>query len=203
MPTLAEALAALRGPTAGARLLLDLTGARPGGAALAAVARGGRGRPGLLLRRSWRRCGRCARRTPAAEIALTWKTSARPAPALLAELAPRWLNLRFGAGRPADRGVGARARLLVVGVDRGLGALHGRLLALGVDADHHQPPGRPCSGAIDQRPAETGAHAAGAPDGGAGAGVPAPAPPCPSRARRQHRVRAQASSDVMTCLMRV
>ncbi|MFD9882062.1 glycerophosphodiester phosphodiesterase [Streptomyces alboflavus] len=33
---------------------------------------------------------------PAAEIALTWKSLAPPRPAVLAAIAPRWLNYRFG-----------------------------------------------------------------------------------------------------------
>lgn len=42
---------------------------------------------------------------PAAELALTWTTLAPARPALLAGLAPRWLNYRFGlVGRAlADR----------------------------------------------------------------------------------------------------
>ncbi|MEO3749864.1 glycerophosphodiester phosphodiesterase [Streptomyces sp. B6B3] len=93
VPRLAAALAV----TSPVRTLIDLP--EPSAAtALAAVATvraaGATGRvyycgdPGAL------RAVRGA--DPAAEIALTWKRTARPRATLLGELRPRWLNYRFG-----------------------------------------------------------------------------------------------------------
>ncbi|MGK5530280.1 glycerophosphodiester phosphodiesterase [Streptomyces sp. URMC 129] len=93
VPTLAEALAV----TAPVRTLIDLPERGPAAAlaALAAVRDCGAGA------RVWY-CGdtaalRAVRAADAeAEIALTWKRTARPRDALLEELRPRWLNYRFG-----------------------------------------------------------------------------------------------------------
>ena len=78
-----------------------------------------------------------------AEIAMTWTTSLRPAGSLLADLGPRWLNLRFALADPATI-AWARDHGLLVGV------VDPRLGALDVPADrrrggrgHHQPPDRP------------------------------------------------------------
>ncbi|MDT0341119.1 glycerophosphodiester phosphodiesterase [Streptomyces litchfieldiae] len=93
VPTLAEALAV----TAPVRTLIDLPERSPAlaGAALAVVRETGAGARVYY-------CGdvgalRAVRAAdPGAEIALTWKRTARPRDTLLAELRPRWLNYRFG-----------------------------------------------------------------------------------------------------------
>jgi len=95
VPTLDEALGALTGT----RALLDL--ALPGcaDAVLDRVRSGGAGHRAYY-------CGDTAAllavrdRDPDAEIALTWETSTLPPSALIEEMRPRWLNLRFGLARP-------------------------------------------------------------------------------------------------------
>jgi glycerophosphoryl diester phosphodiesterase len=132
VPTLAEALAAVRGHGR-ARLLIDLTGADQAEAAVTAV-----GASGLGDRAYY--CGELAaiRRVraldAAAEIALTWKTSARPAPELLAELAPRWLNLRFGLVDPPTVAWARERGLLVAAWTADWERSMDRLLRYGVDA---------------------------------------------------------------------
>jgi glycerophosphoryl diester phosphodiesterase len=132
VPPLAAALAELAGAAGRGRMLLDLTEPAQAGPALAVVDRAGAG-----ARVYW--CGGVAAMAevraldPAAEIALTWKTSARPAQPLLDRLAPRWLNLRFPLAVPEtvawahERGMLASAwtvdwersmrRLVAAGVD--------------------------------------------------------------------------------------
>ncbi len=102
VPTLREALEAA-GPR---RVMIDLPGRPPGPCApwSAPSATAGAadrvyycsGAPAMLLVRA---------EDPAAELALTWTTLAPARPALLAALAPRWLNYRFGlvSGALADR----------------------------------------------------------------------------------------------------
>lgn len=129
VPTLHEALAAV----GGCRALIDLTLPESAGPVLCAVRDAGAGDRTYY-------CGEAATvlavrdRDPAAEIALTWKTSAPVPPLLLAELRPRWINLRFGLVR-APLVEWARGEGLLVGawtVD--LRRTMRRLERLGVDA---------------------------------------------------------------------
>ncbi|MFF3254900.1 glycerophosphodiester phosphodiesterase [Actinacidiphila glaucinigra] len=129
VPTLHEALAAV----GGCRALIDLTLPESAGPVLCAVRDAGAGDRTYY-------CGEAAAvlavrdRDPAAEIALTWKTSAPVPPLLLAELRPRWINLRFGLVR-ASLVEWARGEGLLVGawtVD--LRRTMRRLERLGVDA---------------------------------------------------------------------
>ncbi|MFF7678637.1 glycerophosphodiester phosphodiesterase [Actinacidiphila glaucinigra] len=129
VPTLHEALAAV----GGCRALIDLTLPESAGPVLCAVRDAGAGDRTYY-------CGEAAAllavrdRDPAAEIALTWKTSAPVPPLLLAELRPRWINLRFGLVR-APLVEWARGEGLLVGawtVD--LRRTMRRLERLGVDA---------------------------------------------------------------------
>ncbi|MGI5252836.1 glycerophosphodiester phosphodiesterase [Actinacidiphila glaucinigra] len=129
VPTLHEALAAV----GGCRALIDLTLPESAGPVLCAVREAGAGDRTYY-------CGEAAAvlavrdRDPAAEIALTWKTSAPVPPLLIAELRPRWINLRFGLVR-APLVEWARGEGLLVGawtVD--LRRTMRRLERLGVDA---------------------------------------------------------------------
>lgn len=132
VPELAEALATLR-DGGRARVLLDLTEQEQAAPALAAVHASGLGERAYY-------CGGLAalRRVRAldaeAEIALTWKTSLRPAPQLLAELRPRWLNLRFGLADPATVAWARGHGLLVAAWTADWERSMVRLLDLGVDA---------------------------------------------------------------------
>ncbi|MFI1357527.1 glycerophosphodiester phosphodiesterase [Streptomyces sp. NPDC020898] len=103
VPTLAEALAV----TEGSRVMIDLPGTPDARAVRRVVdlvrecAADDRvyycaDAPAMLAVRA---------ADPSAEIALTWKSTAPPRPALLAALRPRWLNYRFGL---VDRGLTAR-----------------------------------------------------------------------------------------------
>ncbi|WUH90628.1 glycerophosphodiester phosphodiesterase [Streptomyces sp. NBC_00433] len=132
LPALGDALAELRRHAHG-RMLLDLTHAGQVGPTLAAVRAAGAEERVYY-------CGgatamRAVRDADAdAEIALTWTTSAWPAPTLLAEVAPRWLNLRFGL---VDRPTVTYARehgLLVAAWTADWPRSMRRLLALGTDA---------------------------------------------------------------------
>ncbi|MFD8074528.1 glycerophosphodiester phosphodiesterase [Streptomyces sp. NPDC059718] len=129
VPTLHEALAAVDG----CRALVDLTLPESAGPVLSAVRDAGAGDRTYY-------CGEAAAvlavrdQDPAAEIALTWKTSAPVPPLLLSELRPRWINLRFGLVR-APLVEWARGEGLLVGawtVD--LRRTMRRLERLGVDA---------------------------------------------------------------------
>ncbi|WP_333768215.1 glycerophosphodiester phosphodiesterase [Streptomyces sp. IBSBF 2435] len=132
VPTLAEALAELARHER-SRMLLDLTGAEQAAPALAAVRDAGAGeRVYYCGEATAMRAVRDA--DPAAEIALTWKTSARPAPALLAAVAPRWLNLRFGLIDAATVGYARERGLLVAAWTADWPRSMRRLLALGVDS---------------------------------------------------------------------
>ncbi|MFE2357614.1 glycerophosphodiester phosphodiesterase [Streptomyces parvulus] len=132
VPTLAQALAA----TGDARLMLDL----PGGPDERAVRR---------IVDVVRECGAGDRvyytagpvamlavraADPAAEIAMTWTTSAPPRPALLAAVRPRWLNYRFGlVDRALSDRVHADGHLLSVWTPDTRRSMR-RLIALGVDS---------------------------------------------------------------------
>ncbi|MDX3097377.1 glycerophosphodiester phosphodiesterase [Streptomyces sp. ME01-24h] len=129
VPALSEALAALDG----CRALVDLTLPESADPVLSAVRDAGAGDRTYY-------CGEAAAvlavrdRDPAAEIALTWKTSAPVPPLLLSEVRPRWINLPFGlVSAPLVRW--ARGEGLLVGawtVD--LRRTMRRLVRLGVDA---------------------------------------------------------------------
>lgn len=132
VPSLADAFAELRAHAAG-RMLLDLTQEGQAGPAVAAVRDAG------VADRVYY-CGelpamRAVRSLdPDAEIALTWKTSLRPAAALITEIGPRWLNLRFGL---VDDGTVEWARergLLVAAWTADWERSMSRLVAYGVDA---------------------------------------------------------------------
>jgi glycerophosphoryl diester phosphodiesterase len=132
VPDLSEALAALR-DGGRARVLLDLTEAEQAEPTVEAVRAAGLGPRAYY-------CGGLAalRRVRAldadAEIALTWKTSLRPAPRLLDELRPRWLNLRFGLVDPATVAWAREHGLLVAAWTADWERSMLRLLDLGVDA---------------------------------------------------------------------
>ncbi|MGW5351669.1 glycerophosphodiester phosphodiesterase [Streptomyces sp. NPDC004031] len=132
VPTLAAALAELDRHAHG-RMLLDLTETAQVPPTLAAVAAAGAGERVYY-------CGdvaamRAVRAAdPAAEIALTWKTSARPADALLTEVAPRWLNLRFGLVNAATVGFAREHGLLVAAWTADWPPSMRRLLSLGADS---------------------------------------------------------------------
>ncbi|NUP38056.1 MAG: glycerophosphodiester phosphodiesterase, partial [Streptomyces sp.] len=115
------------------RMLLDLTEPAQAAPAVAAVeAAGARERVyycgGTAAMRAVREAD------PAAEIALTWTTSAWPAPALLAAVAPRWLNLRFGLVDAATVGFARGHGLQVAAWTADWPPSMRRLLALGADS---------------------------------------------------------------------
>jgi glycerophosphoryl diester phosphodiesterase len=129
VPPLADALDALDG----SRVLLDLTLTESAAPVLSAVRDGGaRDRayycgeaPAMLALRAL---------DPAAEIALTWKTSVPPSPVLLAAVRPRWINLRFGLVRPAVVDWARGHGLLVAAWTADTRRTRWRLRGLGVDA---------------------------------------------------------------------
>jgi glycerophosphoryl diester phosphodiesterase len=146
VPTLAEGLATLParppagdpvpgpgGPPAAPRLLLDLTGTEQAAPSVAAVHEAGLADrvyycgelPAMLAVREL---------DPAAEIAMTWKTSRRPADSLVADLRPRWLNLRFGLVDSPTVGWAREHGLLVAAWTADWQRSMARLLLLGVDA---------------------------------------------------------------------
>lgn len=132
VPTLADALAELR-VGAGARMLIDLTEPEQVPATLAAVERAGVS--DLVYYCGETPALRAVRDAdPAAEIALTWKTSAMPRERLLESLAPRWLNLRFGLVDAATVGFAREHGLLVSAWTADWPRSMRRLLDLGVDA---------------------------------------------------------------------
>lgn len=132
VPTLHDALTAVT-KHGTARALLDLTAADQAAAAVAAVRDAGA--------ESWAYyCGGAAamsavrQHDPAAEIALTWTTSALPAQGLLDAVRPRWINLRFGlVDRPLVRWAHERD-LLVAAWTADLRRTMARLVALRVDS---------------------------------------------------------------------
>ncbi|MCZ4122555.1 glycerophosphodiester phosphodiesterase [Streptomyces sp. H39-S7] len=132
VPTLHEALTAVA-KHGTARALLDLTAPDQAAASVAAV------RDAEAESRTYY-CGGAAamfavrEHDPAAEIALTWTTSALPARALLDAVRPRWINLRFGLiDRPLVRWAHERD-LLVAAWTADLRRTMSRLLDLGVDS---------------------------------------------------------------------
>jgi glycerophosphoryl diester phosphodiesterase len=132
LPTVQDALAEL-GRHAHGRMLLDLTGTGQVAPALAAVrAAGARERVYYCGGATVMRAVRDAE--PDAEIALTWTTSAWPTPALLAAVAPRWLNLRFGLVDPPTVAFAREHGLLVAAWTADWPRSMRRLLALGADA---------------------------------------------------------------------
>jgi glycerophosphoryl diester phosphodiesterase len=132
VPTLEEALAA----TDGDRVMVDLPGLFERRAAQRIVevvhAAGAQDRVYYCAGAEAMLAVRAA--DPSAEIALTWTTLAPPRPALLAAVAPRWLNYRFSL---VDRDLAARVHhgghLLSVWTPDTRRAMR-RLLALGVDS---------------------------------------------------------------------
>lgn len=132
VPTLVEALK----ETEDSRILLDLPG-EPDGRAVRRIVDVIRecgaqervyycaGAPAMLAVRA---------ADPAAEIALTWTSSAPPRPALLEAVRPRWLNYRFGL---VDRELAARVHrdgyLLSVWTPDTRRSMR-RLLDMGVDS---------------------------------------------------------------------
>jgi glycerophosphoryl diester phosphodiesterase len=129
IPTLHEALGALDG----SRVLIDLTMAGSVPAVLAAVRDRGAedrtyycGEPAAMLA--------VRRLDPAAEIAMTWKTSTPPPPLLLAELRPRWLNPRFGFVNPAVVSWARSRGLLVAAWTADTRRTMRRMHRMGVDA---------------------------------------------------------------------
>jgi glycerophosphoryl diester phosphodiesterase len=133
VPSFAAALAELPAGPDRARMLIDLTEADQAPAAVAAVRAAGAADRVYY-------CGKLAAMRqvralePAAEIAMTWTTSARPADALLDGLAPRWLNLRFGLADPATVAWAHDRGLLVAAWTADWRRSMSRLVAAGVDA---------------------------------------------------------------------
>ncbi|WNI18320.1 glycerophosphodiester phosphodiesterase [Actinacidiphila sp. ITFR-21] len=131
VPTLAAALAELGRHRAG-RMLLDLTGEDQAGPSVAAVRAAGAAErvfycgelPALVATRV---------HDPAAEISMTWKTSRRPPESLVADLAPRWINFRFGLVNPATVGWAREHGLLVGAWTADWRRSMARLVAYGVD----------------------------------------------------------------------
>lgn len=103
VPTLAEALAA----AGGSRLMLDLPGTREVRTARRIVdaVREAGAQDRVYYCADARAMLAVRAADPAAEIALSWSTSAPPRPALLAAVRPRWLNYRFSL---VDRDLAAR-----------------------------------------------------------------------------------------------
>jgi len=133
VPTLADALATLLAHGGDARMLLDLTRSDQAAAAHAAVREAGAAERVYY-------CGELGAMRevrgldPSAEIAMTWKTSLRPAESLLAELAPRWLNLRFPLADPATVAWARDHNLLVAVWTADWEHSMSRLIRTGVDA---------------------------------------------------------------------
>lgn len=132
VPTLADALTELRGHARG-RLLLDLN--EVGQAAPSVAAVGAAGLDGRVYYCGELPAMRAVRALdPAAEIAMTWKTSVRPARSLLTDLGPRWLNLRFGLVDPPTVAFARDHGLLVAAWTADWERSMSRLLAFGVDS---------------------------------------------------------------------
>ena len=133
VPAFAEALEALLRHDGTARMLIDLTEAEFAAPAVAAVRAAGAAKRVYY-------CGqlsamRAVREQDAdAEIAMTWTTSLRPAGSLLADLAPRWLNLRFGLADPDTVAWARDHGLLVAAWTADWERSMSRLVTSGVDA---------------------------------------------------------------------
>jgi glycerophosphoryl diester phosphodiesterase len=132
VPTLADALEEL-GRHPAARMLLDLTGLEQAGPSVAAVRAAGAGKrvyycgelPAMVAVRVY---------DPDAEIAMTWKTSQRPPQSLVTDLAPCWINLRFGLVDVATVRWARDRGLLVAAWTADRPRSMSRLVARGVDA---------------------------------------------------------------------
>jgi glycerophosphoryl diester phosphodiesterase len=133
VPTFADALQELLRHGGPARLMIDLPRAEFAAPAAQAVREAGAADRVYY-------CGamsamRVVRELDAgAEIAMTWTTSARPAESLLTDLAPRWLNLRFGLADPATVDWAHDHGLLVGAWTADWERSMSRLAAHGVDA---------------------------------------------------------------------
>jgi glycerophosphoryl diester phosphodiesterase len=133
VPTFADALAALLRHDGPARMLIDLTESSQAAPAVAAVREAGAADRVYY-------CGgmaamhRVRALEPSAEVAMTWKTSARPTDALLAGLGPRWLNLRFGLADPETVAWAHDRGLLVAAWTADWQRSMSRLITAGVDA---------------------------------------------------------------------
>lgn len=132
VPTLHDALTAVAKHGTG-RALLDLTAADQAGPSVTAVRDAG------AQSRAYY-CGEATamlavrHHDPAAEIALTWKTSALPPRALLDAVRPRWINLRFGLIDPPLVRWAHQRDLLVAAWTVDLRRTMARLIGLGVDS---------------------------------------------------------------------
>jgi glycerophosphoryl diester phosphodiesterase len=133
VPTFADALAELLRHDAPARMLVDLTEAPFAAGAVAAVRDAGAAERVYY-------CGELAAMRqvralePAAEVAMTWTTSARPTDALIDSLGPRWLNLRFGLADPGTVNWAHDRGLLVATWTADWQRSMSRLIAAGVDS---------------------------------------------------------------------
>ncbi|MFC4030596.1 glycerophosphodiester phosphodiesterase [Streptomyces polygonati] len=133
VPTLAAALEELGGHPA-ARLLLDLTETEDAGPSIAAVREAGPAAGQVYYCGSLPAMVAVRVHDPAAEIAMTWTTSQRPPESLVADLAPRWINLRFGLIDP-PLVLWARDHGLLIGAwTPDTPRAMSRLVHLGVDA---------------------------------------------------------------------
>lgn len=132
VPTLARALAA----TDGSRVMLDLPGAPDPRAVrrIVDVVRESGARDRVYYCAGARTMLAVRAVDPAAEIALTWTSSAPPRPVLLDAVRPRWLNYRFPlVDRALVERVHRDGRLLSVWTPDTRRSMR-RLLALGVDS---------------------------------------------------------------------
>ncbi|NKI45461.1 glycerophosphodiester phosphodiesterase [Streptomyces physcomitrii] len=131
VPSLTEALAA----TGGARVMVDVPGATAADVRriVAAVQEAGAADRAYYTAATEQML-RVRAADPAAEIALTWTSLAPPRPGVLAAVAPRWLNYRFGL---VDRDLVRRVHdngLLVSAWTPDTRRSMRRLLAAGVDS---------------------------------------------------------------------
>ena len=133
VPTFADALDELLGHGGRSRMLLDIADTAGIAPVMAAVREAGADDRVYY-------CGAMAAMhevramDAAAEIALTWTTSLRPAESLLTGLAPRWINLRFPLVDPATITWARERGLLVAAWTADWNRSMSRLLAAGVDA---------------------------------------------------------------------
>lgn len=133
VPSFADALTELLRRDVPARMLVDLTEPAQVAAAVAAVRDAGAADRvyycgALPAMREVRAL------EPSAEVAMTWKTSSRPADTLIDGLAPRWLNLRFGLADPATVAWAHDRGLLVAVWTADWQRSMSRLIAAGVDS---------------------------------------------------------------------
>ncbi|MDJ0343325.1 glycerophosphodiester phosphodiesterase [Streptomyces sp. H10-C2] len=132
VPTLHDALTAVAEHGTG-RALLDLTAEDQAGPTVAAVRDAGAESRAYY-------CGEFTamfavrRYDPAAEIALTWKTSVLPPAELLTAVQPRWINLQFGLVSPPLVRWARERDLLVAAWTADMRRTMARLLGMGVDS---------------------------------------------------------------------